>query len=102
MKKICIVLGIIALLTGASAPVSYAVPEPFIHETASQSVELKIHGHQLEIVNGSAEARQVVIYALTGQIVKQFDAHPGTTVVDLNAGYYIVKIDRLSQRIVIR
>ena len=45
---------------------------------------------------------QVVIYALTGQVVKQFDAPHGTTAVDLGAGYYIVKVEKLSQRIVIR
>lgn len=101
-NRLYLILGIAALMAGVITPTSYAMPEPYTHETASQTVKLKVHGHQLEIVNCDTEDKTVVIYALTGQIVKHFDAQPGSTVVDLNAGCYIVRIDRLSQRIIIR
>ena len=45
---------------------------------------------------------QIVVYALTGQIVKSLEASYGTTVIELAAGYYIVKVDRTAKRVVIR
>lgn len=102
MKKIYLILSIAALSAGATAPAIMAMPEPVVQESVSTEVELKVHGHQLHIINSGDDTRQVLIYALTGQVVKQFDAHHGTTTVDLGAGYYIVKVDKLSRRIVIR
>ena len=102
MKKLYLILGIAFMISGAVAPAVHAMPEPYVQEAEVKTVELKVNGHQLNITNHDNEAKQVVIYALTGQVVKQFDAPHGTTAVDLGAGYYIVKIEKLSQRIVIR
>ncbi len=102
MKKVYLILGIAVMISGAVAPAVHAMPEPYVQEAEVKTVELKVNGHQLNITNHDDEAKPVVIYALTGQVVKQLDAPHGTTAVDLGAGYYIVKIEKLSQRIVIR
>lgn len=102
MKKLYLILSLAAMLCCGAQTAAVAMPEPYVQESVAPTVEFKVHGHQLDIINSDDEVKQVVIYALTGQVVKQFDAQHGTTTVDLGAGYYIVKVDRHSQRIVIR
>lgn len=70
-------------------------------EMAAMPVVKVINGH-VEIHIPGDENRQVIVYALTGQVVKSVTATPGVTVIDLPAGYYIVKCDRLSQRVIVR
>lgn len=63
---------------------------------------IRVVSGQVEIsVPGDRDVR-VYVYALTGQLVKNVDARPGVTTVDLPAGYYIVKCGHLSQRVVVR
>lgn len=63
---------------------------------------IKVVGQTVEISLPGDEARQLVVYAITGQVVKTLVVQPGLTTIDLKAGYYIIKCDRLSQRVVIR
>lgn len=48
------------------------------------------------------QPRHVAIYAITGQVVKQFNANPGSTYIELPAGYYIVRVANLSVKIVVK
>lgn len=64
--------------------------------------QIKVSNGQVEINLPGEEARQVMVFALTGQLVKSVTVQPGVTVIDLPAGYYIVKCDRLSQRVIVR
>ncbi len=48
------------------------------------------------------QPRHVAVYAITGQVVKQFNANPGSTYVELPAGYYIVRVANLSVKIVVK
>ena len=73
-----------------------------IHNIANSAPTIKVVGSQVEISLAGDSQRQVVIYALTGQIVKSMTISPGTTVIDLPSGYYIIKCDSLSKRVVIR
>lgn len=73
-----------------------------IYNIANSAPTIKVVGSQVEISLAGDSQRQVVIYALTGQIVKSMTISPGTTVIDLPAGYYIIKCDSLSKRVVIR
>ncbi|MDE7458233.1 MAG: T9SS type A sorting domain-containing protein, partial [Muribaculaceae bacterium] len=45
---------------------------------------------------------QVMVYALTGQIVKNETAEYGRTLIDLPRGYYIVKVDKVAKRVIIK
>lgn len=69
--------------------------------TVSQPQVRVVQGH-IEITVPGDDARQVSIYALTGQIVKSMTVSPGVTTIELPAGYYIVKCDRVSCRVVVR
>ncbi|MDE6098949.1 MAG: T9SS type A sorting domain-containing protein [Muribaculaceae bacterium] len=102
MKKLCLILISAVAMYGAVSTPAAAVSTEYIEETTSTLFELKVHGQHLEIINNSDDIKPVMIYALTGQIVKQFDAPHGITSIELAAGYYIVKIEKHSQRIVIR
>ncbi|MEE1206990.1 MAG: T9SS type A sorting domain-containing protein [Muribaculaceae bacterium] len=64
--------------------------------------QIKVANGQVEIYLPGDEPKQVAVYALTGQQVKSVTVQPGTTVIELRAGYYIVKCDRLSQRVIVR
>lgn len=97
-----IILGML-LTVGAFA--SYA--EPAGGEASVQTVTVSqpqvrvVQGH-VEITVPGDDARQVSIYALTGQIIKSMTVAPGVTTIELPAGYYIVKCDRVSCRVVVR
>ena len=95
---------VVALAVALSASAAYAVPEPVAAEraeVAAQPTVKVVRGH-VEINLPGEESKQVYVYALTGQLVKTVTAHPGVTVLDLPAGYYIVKCDGLSQRVIVR
>lgn len=81
----------------------YAEPAEAPAQTvvASQP-QVRVVGSQIEITVPGDDDRTVTIYALTGQIVKTLNATPGVTIVDLPKGYYIVKCDRISCRVVVK
>lgn len=93
----------LAVSLGAAA--AYAEPasaeSPRGIEVSAKPTVKVVRGH-VEISVPGEETRQVQVYALTGQMVKSVDAQPGVTVLELPAGYYIVKCDRLSQRVIVR
>lgn len=103
MRKILAVM-VIALSGAFVMPVLNAMPSemgtPHAEMTAQPAVRV-VSGH-VEITLPGDEPRDVAVYALTGQLVKTLSVQPGTTVIELPAGYYIVKCDRLSQRVIIR
>ena len=102
IAKAAICMAIAALTTGVAAT-TYAAPEPGSSTTivASQP-QVRVLSGQIEITIPGDENKSVQVYTLTGQIVKNFVAAPGVTLVDLPAGYYIVKCDRTTCRVVIR
>lgn len=80
------------------------MPEPTVAERveAAARTTVKVVQGRVEIGIAGDESKQVYVYALTGQLVKTVTAHPGVTVLELPAGYYIVKCDGLSQRVIVR
>ena len=95
---------LIGLLLATGVTASYADPMPL---EAPQTIvagqpQVRVAQGRIEITIPGDDARQVSIYALTGQVVKTFQAAPGVTTVELPAGYYIVKCDRVSCRVVVR
>lgn len=104
MKIHILILLLIFTLSGAGvmSATSYDRPEiSDIHSEAS-TIEIKVQGHQLVIYNTGDTDEPVHVYALTGQSIKSFDATPGTTTYELPSGYYIVKTQKKSSRIIIR
>ncbi len=77
-------------------------PEISDIHTEINSIEIKVQGHQLVINNTGELSEPIYVYALTGQAVKSFEAVPGTTTCELPSGYYIVKTEKKSSRIIIR
>lgn len=103
IRKYIKVIACAALL---AVPAVGALANPAEQHSAAMQVaaqpQIKVLKGQIEITVPGDEARQVAVYAITGQIVKNFAAAPGATVVDLPSGYYIVKCDRISCRVVIK
>lgn len=64
--------------------------------------QVKVHAGGISIELPGDEPQHVQIYALTGQVVKQFDAAPGQTVVDLPAGYYIVRVGAVTIKVAVK
>lgn len=96
-----LVASLVALSTGVAVPVAASPLEAPRTELAAMPA-VRVVGGQVEITVPGDEARQVTVYTLTGQIVRTLTAQPGVTQIDLPAGYYIVKCDRLSQRVIVR
>lgn len=83
--------------------VAFADPaEGVVQNTVSAQPQVRVVGSQIEIVVPGDEDRTVTIYALTGQVVKSLNATPGVNTVELPKGYYIVKCDRISSRVVVK
>lgn len=91
-----------ALATGCAIP-AYAsenLQEDMTPETASTVI--RTVPHAIEITVTADSGKDATIYALTGQAVKQLTLPEGTTRIELNPGYYIVRIDGQSKRVVVR
>lgn len=69
---------------------------------ATDNPTVRVNGTHVEINVPGDDARQVVIYTLSGQQIKTLTAHPGNNSVELPAGYYIVRCGRISQRVIVR
>lgn len=91
----------VALTAGVTVAQPAGAEAPRVSEAVAQPVVKVVRGH-VEIHLPGDESRQVQVYALTGQLVKTVEVQPGVTVLELPAGYYIVKCDRLSQRVIVR
>lgn len=92
-------------VAGAAWAVPWAAPEAApdaIAGVASPQPVVKAGHGCIEITIPGNEPRDVAVYTLTGTIVRKMRVAPGTTAVDVNAGYYIVRIDRLSTRVIVR
>lgn len=92
------------LMLTSMAGLTYA--EPAEKDSASsivvsQPIIKVIRGH-IEITISGNESKEVVCYSLTGQVVKTLTVHPGTTTFELPSGYYIIRCDRYSQRVIVR
>lgn len=105
MKKVHTYIGaiLLALTIVGTTAVAYAEPSEGMTQivTTSQPQVRVLHG-SVEITIPGDEDRNVTIYALTGQVVKSFTAVPGANTVELPKGYYIVKCDRVSCRVVVK
>lgn len=96
---------ILALALGFSFGSAYAEPaesRDISHTVGSPAAQVRVLGGRIEISIQGDEDCPVTIYALTGQVVKTLNAQPGVTVVELPKGYYIVKCDRVSTRVVVK
>lgn len=90
-------LGLAVAQTGFALP----APRPSVEIAASEvSINVKVNGVEIEVADDATH--QVTVYAITGQVVKQFTVESGTTAVELPAGCYIVRVDGLSKRVVVR
>lgn len=105
MKTLKAILIVALLLMTGGGVAAFAADDSarnIAQEVVHQTV-IKVKGGSVEIENSSDEEIQVVIYGITGQVVKSFAAQPGdVTAVDLTAGYYIVKAGNVTRRVAVR
>lgn len=94
------VAAILLIGGAASAYGSENLNENIAPETQSTSV--KAVSHAIEITVADERSHDATIYALTGQIVKHLALPEGTTRIELNPGYYIIRIDGQSKRVVVK
>lgn len=107
MKKIKNILSVIIF----ALSVTFA-PAMFASQSANDTFDtvgdinpepqIKVLDQRIEIEIADENEHSILVYALTGQIVKSVKATYGTTTIELPAGYYIVKIDRTAKRVIVR
>lgn len=56
----------------------------------------------LTIENNTESACRFTIYSITGQVVRELTVKPGTERVELQRGFYIIKSEYGSQKVVVR
>lgn len=95
----------IAIVMSTVSVTSFAEPaenSESVDNIAVNKPIIRVVGSHVEISLSGNESRVVVFYSLTGQIVKTLTIHPGTTLIDLPTGYYIIRCERYSQRVILR
>ena len=70
-------------------------PEP-------QSASIRTAQGCIEITVTDQADHEVTVYGLTGQAVKHLAVPEGTTRIELKPGYYIVRVDGQSVRVVVK
>lgn len=87
----------------AAVPAAVAAETPAAEVVARQDApQVKARAGGISIDLPGDTPQHVQIYALTGQVVKQFDAAPGQTIVDLPAGYYIVRVNTTTVKVAVK
>lgn len=76
--------------------------EPEMTDVVKSAPAIKVLNRAIEVNVTDDDVHNVAVYALTGQIVKTVEATEGSTRIELNAGYYIVKVDDAAQRVIVR
>lgn len=80
-----------------------AAESPSAEVVAKQdSPQVKVRAGGISIELPGEATQHVQIYALTGQVVKQFDAPAGQTLVELPAGYYIVRVGSYTVKVAVK
>lgn len=95
---------IIALCLGAFmaiTPVAAAAADNPDKELAAAAPAVKAQPGGILIENPAEEAH-VMVYALTGQVVKQMYIGQGQTSVELPSGYYIVRIGQTTVKVAVK
>lgn len=103
MKKLLriFVFAVAAALLSTTAVAAFPTAD-VVSEVRQPSVSIRVLQTGVEIVNDTRTECDVMIYAITGQLMKHVKAAPGSTQIELAPGCYIVRVDGLSKRIVIQ
>ncbi len=103
MKKLLriFVFAVVAVLFTTSSVAAFPVAD-VVSEIQPSLVSIRVLRTGVEIVNDTRADCDVQVYAITGQLMKHVAAAPGTTVIDLAPGCYVVRVDGLSKRIIIK
>lgn len=102
LRNITVMLAL--AIAGAAGFVAVAGPRPGIEaEVGATAPQIRTTAGAVEISFVDDATHSIDIYSITGQAVKSlsYSGH-GSVVIDLASGYYIVKVDNTSRRIVVR
>lgn len=69
------------------------------HET---QVEIKTVPGGVDIISATDNPLKVTVYTLTGKIIRSFETRYGSNFVELAPGYYIIRIGRLSHKVIVK
>lgn len=97
MKK-CLILLAVALSATMSVQAQTEIRD-------KQSVIVAVSSEQmgvLTIVNNSGKATRFTVYSLTGQVVKVVELKSGKADISLPRGFYIVRSENGSQKVVVK
>lgn len=91
------------LVTGGGA-IAFAASEDArqVGQELVQQTTIRVRSGCVEIENNGGAEIQVVVYGITGSVVKSQSVQPGVTVIDLSAGCYIVKAGNITRKVAVR
>ena len=97
MKK-CLILLVVALSAALSVQAQTEIRDKQPVAVAVSSEQMGV----LTIVNNSGKATRFTIYSLTGQVVKVVELKSGKADISLSRGFYIVRSENGSQKVVVK
>lgn len=102
-KRIRHITAIIAMAMVAVLPLrADEAPQHEVAEAVAPVATVRPGTHCIVVELNADGPRVAAVFALTGQMVRQTELEPGINRIEMPAGYYIVRIDSQSQRVVVR
>lgn len=89
----------------ASVEMTAATAQPATRESVSQdftSPELKVSGSVIELYCGDSTNVKFEIFSITGLLVKQVTLASGSMRIELPKGFYIVKCESWTRRVMLK
>ena len=95
------ILAIALIFTSLSLSAGASGDEAESEISVMHAPEVNVTADGIEVDISDDDEHTVIVYALTGQIVRTETAGNGKTSIDLPRGYYIVKVDKTAKWIII-
>lgn len=102
MKRLIIYLILISAAAALPMPVVASEQKPQVEERMQEQPMVKVSGTVIELRSPNQEAVKFQIFSITGQLIKTLTVKAMPVKVELPKGFYIVKCDNWTKRVMLK
>lgn len=102
MKRLIIYLILISAAAALPMPVVASEQKPQLEERMQEQPMVKVSGTVIELRSPNQEAVKFQIFSITGQLIKTLTVKAMPVKVELPKGFYIVKCDNWTKRVMLK
>lgn len=102
MKRLIIYLILISAAAALPMPVVASEQKPQVDERMQEQPMVKVSGTVIELRSPNQEAVKFQIFSITGQLIKTLTVKAMPVKVELPKGFYIVKCDNWTKRVMLK